>query len=208
MDKRHTFSEEEEQQFMKTIQDKSELINDLIGDLNLSFKLDALTTSYPLNKKQFELVDFAKRLLVDFANNPKADGYEFGFQSNQERYLIEADEKLLARAIQNIVTNAITHNPSGTLIEISIEATEDQVIFAVQDNGVGMDNATVESLFERYQRPEETENISGGLGLTVVKSIVEAHDGTVRVMSALGEGTTFYLQFPRDRKEKNIRAIH
>jgi len=197
MDDTADFPEKERKRFVATIHDKSERINDLIGDLNLSFKLDALTTNFPLNKKEFDLNDFAKQLLVDFANNPKAEGYEFSFESNQESILFKADEKLLSRAIQNIVSNAINHNPVGTMIEISVEATEDQIIFSVRDDGVGMTDDTVEKLFDRYERPEETENTSGGLGLSVVKSIIDAHEGTIEVTSTVGQGTIFQFIFSR-----------
>lgn len=197
LDDQKEWSADEQQQFLTTIHTKSELINELIGDLNLSFKLEALSENYPLSKKGFDLVAFARGILVDLANDHQTEGYEFSFQSDCESLLIEADQKLLFRAVQNVMGNALAHNPKGTMIEILITSNQETVDFTIKDSGVGMDAATVEKLFERYQRPEETEsNASGGLGLSVVKSIIEAHGGSVSVESELGKGSNFTFHLP------------
>ena len=192
------WSEEQQKNFLNEIHDKSVVITEMIGDLNLSFKLDALGEAYPLNKIRFDLVDFSKRLMADIANNPKAPEYELGFHSNADHVFVHADEKLLYRALQNLVINAITHNPEGTEIEIVIERLEEtsQVSITVSDNGIGMDQAVLEKLFTRYYRPEETDNGSGGLGLSLVKSIIEAHDGSIRVKSRKDKGTKISIQIP------------
>lgn len=182
----------EQAKFSCEIHDKSVIIKELIDDLNLSFKLDTFGESYPLNKQKFNIVDFAKRLLADIANNPKAMGYDFSFQSNADVIQINADEKLLYRAIQNVIMNAVLHNTQGTSIEIDIclNMEENCVSFTITDNGVGMNKNTIENIFARYYRPDENENVSGGLGLSVVKNIIEAHSGTINVRSEKGGGTT------------------
>ena len=197
LDDQKEWSISEQQQFLTTIHTKSELINELISDLNLTFKLEALSENYPINKKSFDLVDFARAFLVDLANDHQTEGYEFGFQTDSEKLLIEADQKLLFRAVQNIVGNALAHNPKGTVIEIDIKSNQANVDFTIKDNGGGMSGATLEQLFKRYQRPEETENnVSGGLGLSVVKNIIEAHGGTISVESEVGEGSSFTFHLP------------
>lgn len=191
LDKNKTWSEGEQKDFLNQIHDKSVLISEMIGDLNLSFKLDALGKTYPLSKALFNIVDFSKRLLADIANNPNAAAYVFGFQSSDTHITVNADQKLLYRAIQNLVINAVNHNPQGTSIEIIIKKFPEtgHVTITVSDNGVGMDHATLNKLFQRYYRPQEADDISGGLGLSLVKSIVEAHDGTIQIESVNGKGT-------------------
>lgn len=197
LDEQKEWSANEQQQFLTTIHTKSELINELIGDLNLSFKLEALSENYPINKKSFDLIAFARGILLDLVNDHQTEGYEFSFQSDCEQLMYEADQKLLFRAVQNVVGNALAHNPKGTAIEISIQSQEQEVEIMIKDDGVGMDEATLEKLFERYQRPEETEtNASGGLGLSVVKSIVEAHGGRATVKSELLKGSIFTFHLP------------
>lgn len=198
LDQTKSWSEEQQENFLNEIHDKSVVITEMIGDLNLSFKLDALGEAYLLNKTRFDLVDFSRRLLADIANSPKAPEYVLGFQSNADHVTINADEKLFYRALQNLVINAISHNPKGTTIEIVIERFEEsgQVSITVYDNGVGMEQAVLEKLFARYYRPEETDNTSGGLGLSLVKSIVDAHNGSLYVNSIKDKGTNVSIQIP------------
>lgn len=70
---------------------------------------------------------------------------------------------------------------------------ENCVSFTISDKGVGMSKNKIENLLARYYRPDENENISGGLGLSVVKNIIEAHSGTIHVESTKGEGTTIEI---------------
>ncbi len=198
LDQTNPWSEEQQKNYLNEIHDKSVVIAEMIGDLNLSFKLDSLGEAYPLNKTRFDLVDFSRRLMADIANNPKAPEYVLGFHCNADHVTVHADEKLLYRALQNLVVNAISHNPKGTSIEITIERYEEsgQVSITVSDNGIGMDQAVLEKLFARYYRPEETDNSSGGLGLSMVKSIVDAHNGRIKVKSVKDEGTSVRIQIP------------
>mgnify|MGYP002715357683 CR=1 FL=1 len=197
LDRSKDWEQEQQEQFLSAIHAKSVVITELIGDLNLSFKLDALRESYPLSYSRFDLVDFARRLLADAASSPGADGYDFGFQSNYEEILVNADEKLLRRAILNVVMNAIHHNSPGTAIELMINGQEDSghVTLTIADNGIGMSRETAENLFQPYYRPVDiegkysTENVSGGLGLSVVNSIITAHGGKLLVDSEEGAGT-------------------
>lgn len=198
LDQTKDWREDQQKNFLNEIHDKSVVIAEMIGDLNLSFKLDALGEAYPLNKTRFDLVDFSRRLLADIANNPKAPEYVLGFHSNADQVTVYADEKLLYRALQNLVINAISHNPKGTAIEISVERFEENghVSITVSDNGSGMDQSVLDKLFVRYYRPEETDNSSGGLGLSLVKRIIEAHHGSIQVKSIKGKGTSVSVQIP------------
>ncbi len=194
-----TWTSAETEKFLHEIHDKSVVISDLIGDLNLSFKMDAMSTTYPLTKKHFDLVDFSKNLLADIASGPKAARHEFSFNSNVDSISIYADEKLIYRAFQNIVMNAVTHNPQNTSIELGVfhDTDSGQLSVMVTDSGVGMSEGTVKNLFHRYYRPNESENVSGGLGLSVAKSIIEAHDGRIGVKSEIGVGTSIEIVLPR-----------
>lgn len=198
LDAEKRWEQQEQQKFLHEIHDKSVIITDLIGDLNLSFKLDALNDTFPLDIRKFDIVDFAKRILADAASNPTASKYDFGFQSSHDELLINGDEKLLRRAVQNVITNAITHNSPGTLIEIIVNKNSEteQVSLTIKDNGIGMNEETAGNLMKRYYRPKETDNISGGLGLSVVESIIKAHKGTIQIESSIGKGTaiTFLLK--------------
>lgn len=192
------WQEAEIKKFLQEIHDKSVVIADLIGDLNLSFKMDAFSDVYPLEKARFDAVDFLKRLLADIASSPNAAQYEFSFHSSVDLIEIHANEKLLYRAMQNVVMNAVTHNPQGTEIDLTInnDTANGQVSIVIADNGIGMNKETVMKLFHRYYQSMESENKSGGLGLSVAKSMIEAHGGKIVATSKLGLGTVFEITLP------------
>ncbi len=198
LDQNKNWSAKEQINFLYEIHDKSVVITEMITDLNLSFKLDSSNNTYILNKTHFDIVDFCRRLMADIANNPKAPEYILGFQSNADHVIVDADQKLLYRAFQNLIMNAISHNPIGTTIEITLSSIIEkrEVIITVSDNGIGMDEKTLEKLFVRYYSPVQTVNISSGLGLSLVKSIVDAHNGSIQVKSAKNKGTDVSIQIP------------
>lgn len=195
LDNKDAWQETDARKYLQEIHDKSVVIADLIGDLNISFKMDAISEVYPLKKETFDAVDFLQRLLADIASSPKAAQYGFAFHSSADVIEIHADEKLLYRALQNIVMNAVTHNPQGTNIELTINSdTANQVVsIVIADSGIGMNEEFVKNLFHRYYRPKENENRSGGLGLSVAKSMIEAHGGKIAVRSQPGLGTAFEI---------------
>lgn len=183
--------------FITKIHDKSVYIAELIEDLNLSFKLDALEGGYPINLQKIDIVDFLRRILADIMNNPISLGYDFIFHSNKEILILHADYRLLSRAFQNLIYNAIHHTPKGTTINIIVTKNYlDAVIIKVCDNGFGMNEQTMSTLFDRYQCSQETKNSSGGFGLFVVKGIIEAHKGNIQFSSIEGKGTTFEIMIP------------
>jgi signal transduction histidine kinase len=108
------------------------------------------------------------------------------------------DELGILRVLGNLLTNAIKFSPKSALIIISAEKISDEEysIF-VKDNGQGMEPQEVSKLFEKFSRLDKHANIEGtGLGLYVVKSIVDAHGGRISVTSAISVGTTFEITLP------------
>jgi signal transduction histidine kinase len=196
---RKDWSNEEQEDFLHKIKTKSEYIESLIGDLNLSFKLESMETTFPLNLEEFNLIDFARRLMADILNTPQANLYEIGYMADEEHIMIKADKKLLSRAIQNIVMNAINHNPEGTEINLRIQRdlTKGTIEISITDNGKGIDENALKNIFSRYNSTEEYKdnNASGGLGLSIVKSIVKAHKGEILIESELGKGTMVKIVF-------------
>jgi signal transduction histidine kinase len=119
--------------------------------------------------------------------------------------LIEGDKDKLLQVGINLVSNAVKYNrPNGT-ITIGAEAGDNQVCFSVADTGMGMLPEHVESLFNRFYRVPGSENVAQGtgLGLTIVKKIVEGHGGRIEVESEVGVGTTFTVILPIKEKTKN-----
>jgi signal transduction histidine kinase len=113
--------------------------------------------------------------------------------------LINADIKSMEEVFSNLITNAIIYTPEGGEVTVEGEVKGDFVGIIVSDTGYGIAPDEIPRIFERFYRAktEKTRNIVGtGLGLPIVKSIVEAHNGTVKVESKEGVGSTFYVRLP------------
>lgn len=108
-----------------------------------------------------------------------------------------ADPSRLCQILGNLIENAIKYSPKGGAVQISFEPGEQCDTVRVRDNGLGMSEEGRHQLFDRFVRLEQDRSIRGtGLGLFIVRRLVEAHRGTIDVASLEGHGTTFTLQFP------------
>lgn len=120
--------------------------------------------------------------------------------------VIEADQALLERAIQNLIDNAIRYTPPEGKVLVSLQNDDEEyVTLQVSDTGVGVSPVDMPRLFERFYRGANRTTRSekgSGLGLAIVKSIAERHHGTVTAESQLGKGSTFTLKIPVKQPEK------
>jgi len=119
-----------------------------------------------------------------------------GGDKNSEVY---GDEALLAIALHNLISNAIQYSPDGSRVGIGINNAEGVVEIAVTDQGVGIPEDELDRVFERFFRsdPARSRNTGGsGLGLSIVKHVVQNHGGDVRVWSQPGNGSTFTVRLP------------
>lgn len=112
---------------------------------------------------------------------------------------IEADKALVQQALYNLIENAIKFSPVNGQVYLRLQPFEDKVIFEIQDQGPGIAPLDIPKIFERGSAPGRNQDMvlrSGGLGLTIVKSIAERHGGRTWVKSVLGKGSTFFLEIP------------
>jgi PAS domain S-box-containing protein len=108
------------------------------------------------------------------------------------------DAHRVSEAIENLLSNALKFTPPGGRIDVDVVADDATVAIRVADTGVGVAEEDLEHLFERFFRTSSAESVPGaGLGLSIVKAIVDAHDGLIAVDSTPGAGTTIELSLPR-----------
>ncbi len=108
----------------------------------------------------------------------------------------------LRHALGNLLDNAIKYSPAGGAICLSVEAGENEAILRVKDNGFGIPQADLPFIFDRFHRvhSQETEKIEGsGLGLSIVKPVIEQHKGHLEVESEVGKGSCFTISLPLSR---------
>lgn len=107
------------------------------------------------------------------------------------------DEKILRHILTNLLGNAIKYSPDGGVIEFSLSCQNQQAIFQVKDNGIGIPEESQTQLFESFHRASNVGNIQGtGLGLSIVKRMVDLSEGKITFNSQVGVGTTFTVILP------------
>jgi two-component system phosphate regulon sensor histidine kinase PhoR len=115
---------------------------------------------------------------------------------------VDADGALLERAVSNLVDNALKYTPEGGRVRMSATSDGVQAAITVEDNGMGIPEADLPRVFERFYRVDKSRSrdLGGtGLGLSIVKHIIQLHGGTISVRSAVGTGSSFTIRLPRER---------
>lgn len=193
----HSWTQEEQKNFLSQIHQKGKYIESLINNMNLSFRLDDNTKPLPLQISAFDLIAFIENLAAEALNQQTDAEYPISVQSLDERLNIEADKQLLYRAVSNLIDNALRYNTAGTEITVIVKRNgKEGVNISVCDNGIGVPPETAENLFVKYSSANGKKDYAGGLGLSIVKNIVEAHNGSVSVENGNGKGFTFHICLP------------
>jgi two-component system phosphate regulon sensor histidine kinase PhoR len=126
-------------------------------------------------------------------------------QLNARYDLTEADEVHFTNLISNLIDNAVKYSREKLTIRISTSNTGKYLAIRIEDNGIGMNKETQRRIFEKFYRAHtgNVHNVKGfGLGLSYVKSVVDAHHGRIKVESAIAKGTAFTLEIPLVRQEQ------
>jgi len=122
---------------------------------------------------------------------------------------VDGDPDRLGQVFTNLITNALKYSSVEDAVEVSYETTNDRIIFAVTDHGLGISEGDIDKLFTAYFRstnPSAIERKGTGLGLFLSRSIVEAHGGTIDVTSVIGSGSTFTVMLPLADYETDAQA--
>jgi signal transduction histidine kinase len=119
------------------------------------------------------------------------------FVDAAQQLMVYGDASLLSQVFCNLLSNAVKYSPEGARIEVAAAQQDARVVVSIKDHGIGIPTGECERVFERYYRGSNTSGIGGsGVGLSLVKSIVELHRGSISLESAECRGSCFTLQLP------------
>jgi signal transduction histidine kinase len=162
--------------------------------------LAQMETGIDFTPSPVQLKLYLKNCLAPF--EPLADqlGIKLVFSPPADDLIVPIDSFLMGRVFDNLLTNAIKYTPEGGRVELAVEVAADQVFIQVTDTGRGIAEEAIPRLFDAFYRvntDQDDKEIEGsGLGLSIVKTIIEQHQGQITVDSAPGEGTTFHIALP------------
>jgi signal transduction histidine kinase len=140
----------------------------------------------------FDLVELAQETVSEWAPQILADGHQIELDEPGTRVCIRGNRTLVALALTNLISNALRHTPAGTSIVVKILQSG---TISVHDDGPGIASSQPERSTQRYWRADHRRSDSAGLGLSIVRRIVEVHRATLKVESEPNRGACFIMQF-------------
>ncbi len=192
------YSEERQKDLLQTVHRQGTLLNNLIQELLDLSRIEAR------QGKDFQIVSTPLAAIVDAALDGIAH-QELGRQITVDplpEVQVMADASKIEQALTNLLSNAFKYSPAGGEVSLKVQLSgregEEAVEIEVRDQGIGMTPAQLARAFERFYRADTSGNIPGtGLGLNLVKEIVEIHGGTIELASEPGAGTTARMRLRR-----------
>lgn len=170
-------------------------LNCLVGDLE---KLNLYESeNLILNKTKFKLGEVIRNIVFNFETEFLNKEIELIFYDKDT--ILQADQDKISQVIVNLVSNALKYTQKGGKVEIKLLQDGMFAKLSVKDSGLGISEKDLPYVFERFYRVDKSRNkLTGGagIGLTITKSIVEAHMGTINVESTINQGTEFIIKLP------------
>ncbi|RNB80619.1 HAMP domain-containing sensor histidine kinase [Brevibacillus nitrificans] len=186
---------EERQHYLQIIETESARLSKISENL---LKLTSLEGKHhPVERKRYSLDQQLRRIIL--ACEPQWLEKELELDIILDKVEIVADEEMLSQVWNNLINNSIKFTPSGGKLQIQLREAGEEVLVRVTDTGIGIAKEDQGRVFERFFKADKSRNrTSGGsgLGLSIVKKIIDLHQGTITVQSELGEGTTFIVTLP------------
>lgn len=196
-DEEHPLSEEQ-LQYLGVAERNAHRLLRLVGDL--LFTAQVGSSSFTLDTSLVELAPVVRASVESATPNAAAAGVNLLVDIAPELARIDGDPQRLGQACDNLISNAIKFTPRGGTVTVTVRVTPSQVVVAVVDTGMGIPSDELDQLFARFFRASTaTRNaVPGvGLGLSITKAIVVAHNGELDVESEVGVGTSFIMRLPR-----------
>lgn len=198
--------DDEREHYLQLAYSKIKILNRLITDLFDLSKLEAQQLQF--NFRNLTIRDWVahvqEKLELELIQSQRQ--FTFSTVPIDETITSYLDEQRLEQAFSNLLWNAVDHTSQGTgeiKVSVSIDEANSEIKFSFTDNGGGIDEKVIPLIFDRYYRVKKLpeEHRGTGVGLAIVKEIVQAHDGKVWAESTLGAGSTFFITLPIGKNE-------
>ncbi len=172
-------------------------VNRMVKDLEKLAKYESEDLN--LETTNFNLKELIQQIIISFESEFYQKKVTIYFSGTDTQ--IKADQDKISQVIVNLLSNSLKYTPANGRVEIGLSENKDEIEMIVSDTGSGIPAEDLPYIFERFYRVDKSRNrISGGsgIGLAIVRSIIEAHHGTIQVESELGIGTRFIIKLPKN----------
>jgi len=201
-DTENFFDADSRREFYEIMDTECDRLTRLIDDL-LNISRIEQGRAMQINWEQVDIVSIVRKIVA--TQLPLAKAHELVIDFSDDFPLIDGDSDKLGRVLSNLVDNAIKYSPRGGKVLVTGALIDPKhVRVSIADEGIGVSSEHLPKLFDRFYRVDNRDNreIGGtGIGLALVKALVEAHHGAIDVESELGQGSTFTITLPVEHKE-------
>ena len=190
-------NKERADKYLKMIRQNSYRLLRLVNNLIDITKIE--TENLDAKLRNADIVKIVEDVTMSVVEYVESKGIGLIFDTEVEEKVIACDPDKIERIILNLLSNAVKFTEKGGTIYVNINVTEDWIVIAVKDTGVGIEENLKESIFDRFVQIDDCQGkmLQGsGIGLTLVKSLVEMQGGNITVNSKIGEGSEFVIKLP------------
>ncbi|MBO5670451.1 MAG: hypothetical protein J6S41_02785, partial [Clostridia bacterium] len=176
---------------------ESDRMTRIVSDLLVLSRLDNKRTQW--KTETFDVAKSVQRLIEVMRVDIDARRHTVSFTAEENVPQLTADKERIEQVVINIISNSVKYTPEGGKIDVSVTSPEENIVIRVSDNGIGVPQEDLAHIFERFYRVEKSrtsETGGTGLGLAIARELIEAHGGTIRMESHLGEGRPVVITLP------------
>jgi two-component system phosphate regulon sensor histidine kinase PhoR len=185
-----------QQRFIRKIHGQSIRLSDLVSELLALSRLESNDAAF---NTQVDLQQIVQRVCDNLQAVAQGHQVILDLDTEGQPIILLGDENALSQMVTNLVDNAIKYTPAMGHVHVVIEVDASTALLSIKDDGIGIDEANQERIFERFYRVDKarSQSLGGtGLGLAIVKHIVQSHKGSLKLKSKLNQGSTFVIKIP------------
>ncbi|WP_278682387.1 sensor histidine kinase [Paraclostridium bifermentans] len=180
--------------YLNIVEQNGKRLLKLVNNLIDTTRLESGCFSY--NPKNKDIISYVENICLSVSEFVKSNNLSIIFDTDTEEKIIAFDPDNMERIILNLISNAIKFNKPGGVIEVFISC-QDNIEISVKDSGIGIPEDKIDKIFERFEQVKNNSKIQGsGIGLNLVKSLVEMNNGSIKVKSDLEKGSRFSIVLP------------
>jgi signal transduction histidine kinase len=194
-------SPEKQQKYYGTILQQSERLSHLIDNILDFSKIEEGQKVFRFEKAN--IIPIVKDIVGSFQEHTVEEGFNITLEISEPIPHVSFDKEAMEQVIHNLMDNACKYSGDSKTIELSLFPKGNRIIFSVRDYGIGIRKEDHDKIFSRFYRAGEelSQSVKGsGIGLTIVKQIVDAHQGEISVESSPGKGSIFIVRLPVSSK--------
>lgn len=196
---RRDLDKEQQQTFLRNSLKDIERLDDLVENVLMTTKLDSRNYSMP--KEDFNFTSLVEQIVDRLQKNSCSSQVLKPYLESD--IIIHGDKFAISNVVTNLIENAIKYSPACAMVDVKLYTESSKIIFSVADHGIGISDEEKKLIFNKFYRvgSEATRKTKGtGLGLYIVKTVLQKHDATIKVKDNTPKGSIFEVTFERNAK--------